>query len=296
MNILPAAAGQPTSKDALDPSTVGNERALLLTVLAASVVAWVLLVLTHSSALDHHSLGGLLGHRPATAAPHEHGHGDASSGASAGSVGLQAGVVLLGWTVMVVAMMLPPALPMLQLLRQLVGRRRHPHWLIWLGALTFTIVWLVVGTLMIAGDTVLHAALSTQEWAVRTPYLVTGTVLLGAGLYQFTPLKTVCLRACRTPRSFALAHWRGQRPAAMEVAALSGAYAVSCVGCCWALMTVSFAVGAAALPVMVVLALLMATERLVRWGRHLVRPAGLLLLALGVVTALGLLPLGALAE
>ena len=68
--------------------------------------------------------------------------------------------------------------------------------------------------------------------------------------------------------------------------ALSGAYALSCIGCCWALMLICFAVGTAALPVMVALALVMAAERLAPWGRRLVRPSGLVLIVLGAVTAL----------
>ena len=78
----------------------------------------------------------------------------------------------------------------------------------------------------------------------------------------------------------------------VEAATVTGAYAVSCAGCCWALMAVSFAVGAAALPVMVVLAVLMAAERLVRRGRRLVRPVGVVTVALGIAVLLDLLPAG----
>lgn len=288
MKILVSTAGAPAAGRS---TTAAGGRLLVSAVLAGSLLAWLVLVLSHSSALDHERLGGLVAHHSGPA-----GHGEAEHGEAArGALGRQAAVVVVGWTVMVVAMMLPPALPMLQLLRQLVARRRRGYVLTAVGAVTFTSLWVVVGVVLIAGDAVLHNLLESRQDAASTTQLVTGAVLVGAGVYQFTPLKNACLRGCRSPRSFALAHWRGQRPAAVEAAALSGAYAVSCVGCCWALMTICFAVGAAALPVMVVLAVLMAAERLLGWGRRLVRPVGVLLLALGLVTALGLLPTGVLA-
>ena len=71
------------------------------------------------------------------------------------------------------------------------------------------------------------------------------------------------------------------------------AYAASCIGCCWALMAVCFAVGtAAALPVMVLLAAVMAAERLATRGQRLVRPGGVAVAALGFALAVGLLPAG----
>lgn len=270
--------------------------ALSLVVLGVAATAWVVVVSTHSTSLDHHGLGDLWErHSDSPAASgHTHASGHGSDVGIDGARG-QVLAIVAGWGVMILAMMLPPALPMLQMLRKLVVRRRGPRLLVGLGGLSFVAVWTVVGMALIAGDSALHAVSAGQEWLTRAPYRVTGAVLMVAGAYQFSPLKNICLRACRSPRSFALAHWRGRRSAATEVSVLSGAYALSCVGCCWALMTISFAVGAVALPVMVVLALFMAAERLVGWGRHLVRPAGLALLVIGLVTVLGHGPTGLVA-
>ncbi|MCM3487619.1 DUF2182 domain-containing protein, partial [Kocuria rosea] len=123
-------------------------------------------------------------------------------------------------------------------------------------------------------------------WAQSDARWAAAIVLIAAGIYQFTPLKDACLRGCRSPRSFVLAHWQGRRSSGTEITALSGAYALSCIGCCWALMLICFVVGAAALPAMVALSVVMAAERLVPWGRRLVRPTGLALIALGTATAL----------
>lgn len=257
------------------PRAISSDRALTLVVLALGAAAWLAVALTHGTSLDHHAPGGLSA---------EHGAGHENGAAVAM-------LVLGGWTLMVLAMMLPPALPLLQTLRGLVIRRRHRAVLLVFGTAGFVGVWMVVGVLLIVGQSVLHPVLENQYLADRAPQLVTGVVLAAAGLYQFTPLKRACLRACRSPRSFALAHWRGRRPAAVELVTVSISYAVSCVGCCWALMVISLAVGTAVLPVMVILAVVMAAERLVTWGRRLITPVGLVLITLGVATALGLLPI-----
>lgn len=264
---------------------VAPDRALALAVLVLAAAAWIAVALTHGASLNHQALGGLL---PDAGSSHEHsGHEGHSSSQGAAAATL---LVLGGWSLMVVAMMFPPALPLLQTLRSLVGQRRHNLALLVMAAGAFLAVWTVVGAMMIGGDAVLHATAERLPWAAQNPRLITGAVLAAAGLYQFTPLKRACLRACRSPRSFALAHWRGRRAPALELATVSAAYAVSCVGCCWALMAISLAVGAAALPAMVILAVVMAAERLVSWGRRLVAPVGVALISLGALTALGLLP------
>lgn len=271
---------------------VAPPRGLALGVVAAAAAAWVALALSaagHGPALDHHVLGPVVGRLL----------GDPAGGPgaswlvrpeAAGPVAATA-TVLLGWTVMVVAMMLPPALPMLLVLRGLLARHPGRRVALAAGAGAFVAVWVVVGVGLVAGDVVLHVVARRVAWLDAHPAAVAGAVLVVAGLYQFSPLKNACLRACRSPRGFAVAHWRGQRPAAVESATVASAYALSCAGCCWALMAVSFAVGVAVLPLMVVLATLMAAERLAPRGRLLVRPVGVLALVLGAaLLAAGLLP------
>ncbi|MGB3674696.1 MAG: DUF2182 domain-containing protein [Candidatus Nanopelagicales bacterium] len=256
---------------ALRQSVRPNRTALTLSVVVVSTLAWALLAWAGED-FNHHGLGG----------QHEH-VGDRPI--------LRAYLtVTLGWMVMVVAMMLPPALPMLDLMGRLVARHRRRRLLIGSAVAAFIAVWTVTGIALVAGDGMLHRVADRVDWVATHQHVVAGSLLVMAGGYQFSPLKDACLRACRTPRGFAVEHWRGRRPAWMEAVSVSGAYAVSCVGCCWALMTVSFAVGVAALPVMVALAGIMATERLTTWGRKLVRPVGLLLIVGGCVAIAGGLP------
>lgn len=275
------------------PAGRGRDAQLLsLAVILVAATAWALLALTHPAG---HSMGGSAEmSAPLTLPMHDHVGGAAQGhdhvGGAPPVVLVQGGLAVGGWAVMVVAMMLPPALPLLQTVRRLVVRRPDPWRLTVLSAMTFLGVWTVVGVLLVAGDLGVRALSSAQGWTGARAGAVAGAVLIGAGVYQFTPLKDLCLRGCRSPRSFALAHWQGRRTSGTEIISLSGAYAVSCVGCCWALMLVCFAVGVAALPVMVALTALMAAERLVPWGRRLVRPAGAVLVLLGVGLMLPLLP------
>lgn len=260
------------------------DRSLLtLTVIGVAALAWAVLAWSSRGAnpLDHHGLGGQA-LESASMPTGQLGTAPLNAGAS----GLAIATVLLGWALMVVAMMLPPALPMLDTLRRLVAHHRHSRLLVGLGAAGFVTVWTVAGTVLIVGDAALHAIAVRVAWLTAHPQVVAGAVLVGAGLYQFTPLKNACLRACRTPRGFAVAHWRGRRPAWLEAATVTGAYALSCVGCCWALMAVSFAIGAAALPMMMVLTVLMAAERLAHGGHRLVRPIGVAAIALGTLAIL----------
>jgi predicted metal-binding membrane protein len=196
---------------------------------------------------------------------------------------------LLGWAVMVVAMMLPPALPMLGVLRTLTARRR-PVPLTVAGAAAFVGVWTLVGALLLRTAGAVRAGVDAVPWLAAHPAVVAGAVVAAAGAYQFAPWKDRCLTACRSPRGFAVRHWHGESPF-LDVVTLAGAYALSCAGCCVGLMAVVVAVsgaaGGAALPVMVVLAVVMAAERLLPGGRRLVRPVGAALLGAGALLVLG---------
>jgi predicted metal-binding membrane protein len=233
-------------------STAAAARPLSWTVLAAAAVAWVALA------------------QPAVHAGHQ---------ATAPS--------LIGWALMVVAMMLPPALPMLGMLRTLVGSHRFPAALVGVAVAVYVGLWTAVGAVLLAAAATVRALADRVPWLAAHPAVLTGAALLVAGGYQLSPLTDACLTACRSPRSFAVAHWRGVRPPAVETATIAAAYAVSCVGCCVALMAVSVTAAGAALSVMVLLAVVMAAERLLSRGRRLVRPVGFALLASGSALVAG---------
>jgi predicted metal-binding membrane protein len=134
------------------------------------------------------------------------------------------------------------------------------------------IVWLV-GTVVQAAPSA-FPALADYAWA-GSPLL-----LLVAGGFQFSPLKYRCLDKCRSPLLFVMEHWRGQHPQ-REALRLGVDHGVFCVGCCWALMLLMFAVGVGSFGWMLALALVMAVEKNLPWGRRMSAPLGAGLLAAG---------------
>jgi predicted metal-binding membrane protein len=196
-----------------------------------------------------------------------------------------------GWTLMTIAMMLPSSLPLVTLFRRFVAARSDGNALLILLGAGYIGVWAYFGLLAYVGDSLLHALVD------RTPALpeaaaagvIGAAVLLVAGVYQFTPLKTMCLEQCRSPFSFLVQHWRSRDPAwgALRLGIRHGLF---CLGCCWSLMLLMFAVGGANLGWMLALGALMAAERTARWGRRLTRPLGIaLVVGAGLQVAFGTL-------
>ncbi|PVZ10180.1 DUF2182 domain-containing protein [Actinomycetospora cinnamomea] len=233
-------------------------------VLGVAAAAWVGVVVSHT--------GGT---------PHAH-HADAPADVAALLT------TLAGWALMVLAMMLPPALPLVGLLRALLSRRGHVAWRLAVALAAFVGVWLAVGVVLVTGGFVIETVLSGSV-APATHLRVAGGLVVLAGAYQFTPVKNACLTACRTPRWFALRFW-GRRSPTLDAATVASAYGVSCVGCCWALMLLCLGTGALALPVMVVLTAVMAAERLVPRAHVIARTTGVVLLLLGTALLAGFLP------
>ena len=114
--------------------------------------------------------------------------------------------------------------------------------------------------------------MAANDWAIAP------SVLLLAGAFQFTPLKDACLRACRHPASFLRRHYRRGAGGAFSLGARHGMF---CVGCCWALMLVMFAAGAASLIWMAALTALMVHEKTRPSGARTVPLTGVVLLAAG---------------
>ena len=115
--------------------------------------------------------------------------------------------------------------------------------------------------------------------------------LIFAGLYQFSPLKYHCLDKCRSPLSFITQYWTG-RHEAVAAFRLGVHHGLFCLGCCWSLMLVMFAVGTGSLAWMLALGAVMAIEKNLPWGRRLSRPVGLTLILGGIGLGLGALVAG----
>jgi predicted metal-binding membrane protein len=109
---------------------------------------------------------------------------------------------------------------------------------------------------------------------------VAAGILVAAALYQLTPLKDACLGTCRSPLGFLVGSWRDGLSGAVRMGARHGAW---CTGCCWALMAALFALGVMSIAWMAVVAALIASEKMLPWGRAATWGTAALLVALGVL-------------
>ena len=193
-----------------------------------------------------------------------------------------AGLVLLMWAVMMVAMMLPSAAPTILLVAALDRQRGQAaprstaffaagYLLVWLG---FS---LAATTLEWALD---EAGLLSATMALAN-VLVAGGILIAAGLYQWTPLKDRCLRHCRSPLGFIVQHWRAGALGSLSSGARHGAF---CLGCCWMLMALLFVGGVMSLAWIGAIAFLVLVEKTLPWGGRMSRVAGAVLIVWGAIT------------
>jgi predicted metal-binding membrane protein len=182
-----------------------------------------------------------------------------------------------GWALMTAAMMLPTVFPLLEMFQRLTRERGDRGRLVAAVVAGYLGVWLLFGLGAHALDWGLHRAAAANAWLTFNGWALGAAAIALAGAFQFSALKYRCLDKCRSPLSFVIEHWRGYAP--LRHAFLLGAHhGVFCVGCCWALMLLMFAVGTGNLGWMLALAAVMAAEKTLRWGRHLAKPLGAALL------------------
>jgi len=178
------------------------------------------------------------------------------------------GLWIGAWTLMMAAMMLPSTSPLV-----LLYARRSTTVNSTLLTTGYLLVWAAIG-------------LAAYEVDMRLPDPangVVGAVLIAAGLYQLTPLKSACLKRCRNPVDFLVTRWRRGSIGALRLGVEHGAY---CVGCCWALMGVLIVAGAMSLAWVVAIAVVVAGEKLLPHGQLLGRLGGVGLLIAGIVVVL----------
>lgn len=187
------------------------------------------------------------------------------------------------WLVMMVAMMLPSAAPMILLFRTVVRRREAPGYAALHTALfvaMYLLVWGAFGLLVYVARSGLNlAAHASPLVAAALPYVGVTTLVL-AGIYQFTSFKTACLRQCRTPLDFLMARWRNGPRGALRLGVEHGVY---CLGCCWGLMVVLVAAGAMGLAWVATIAAVVFVEKLFPRGEVAARLVGAVLLAVGAI-------------
>jgi predicted metal-binding membrane protein len=187
------------------------------------------------------------------------------------------------WTVMMVGMMSAPAAPVLVLFagaRSTTGSRRVSLPVLMFGVGYIT-VWAGFSVCAALTQWALHqAALLSPAMAATSPYFV-GAILIAAGVYQLTPLKRACLTQCQSPQGFLMTHWRSGNRGAFMMGLQHGTF---CLGCCWALMLVLFAVGVMNLAWVAVLAVFILVEKIGPPGALVSRIGGAAMIALGVLS------------
>jgi predicted metal-binding membrane protein len=197
---------------------------------------------------------------------------------------LTAVLYVTGWTLMTVAMMLPTSLPLLEMFRGLTRQRENRMQLVALLICGYLSIWLAFGMVAHVADWGLHETLERSEWLQSNAWVFGAGPLILAGVFQFTSLKYRCLDKCRTPLSFIMEYWRGRREC-LQSFLLGVHHGIFCVGCCWALMLLMFAVGTGNVGWMLALGAVMAVEKNMPWGRKLGRPLGVGLLCWGGLIA-----------
>ena len=196
----------------------------------------------------------------------------------------QAIVMLVMWAVMMAAMMLPGAAPMILFYAMIARRRAAAHQPASLSAMFATgyvAAWAAFSVAAVALQFGLDKAALMSPMMELTSIVLAGAVMIAAGLYQWSPLKRACLRRCGSPLDFVLTHWRDGAGGAFVMGIEHGAY---CVGCCWMLMLLLFVGGVMNLAWIAGLALFVLVEKLFPAGHWMDRGAGLVLMGWGLVT------------
>jgi predicted metal-binding membrane protein len=184
------------------------------------------------------------------------------------------------WAVMMIAMMLPSAAPVLLLYGS--AAKRQAGLATARGLYAFALGYIVVWAAFSVAATALQRTLATLSIVSPMMEIVSpvagGIALIVAGLYQWSPLKRVCLSECLSPLGFLMRRWRPGAGGAFRMGVDHGTY---CLGCCWALMLLLFVGGVMNLAVIAALTAFVAFEKLGPFGVTGARVSGALLVALG---------------
>ena len=218
------------------------------------------------------------------------------------------------WTAGMAAMMFPAITPMVLLYNRLVtskqnnrssqssvtiqeeeaeenskvaSSRTFPSFRIILFVGSYLFVWALTGiALLLAWSVVMNNTIMTTDSASIVQYLY-GSLLIVAGVYQFTPLKRICIGYCESPMSFFMRRWREGTSGAVNMGLYHGMY---CLGCCWAYFLLMMALGWMNLLWMGLFAGIIFGEKMWSRGIWVARAAGIGLAVIGTLASAGMLP------
>ena len=243
-------------------SRLGDDRALLITALAVVVLlGWAhLLRTTH---IDVQMIGG--GQTMAMPGKWSLGH---------------AAIVFVMWAIMMIAMMVPSAAKVVLLAatlekqqRPFVAARRTGEFVA-----GYLAVWLAFSVVATAAQWALDEAELLSAAMMTSDRMLAGSLLLYAGIYEWSPLKQACLTHCRTPQDFLTRHWERDGPFGTGLR-----HGLFCLGCCWMLMTLLFVGGVMNLACIAVVAAAILAEKILPLGIWTGRLIGATLIAGGAI-------------
>ena len=234
---------------------------------AVAVLCWVFLVRSEAAMANMTGEGSIMQLMRVMMIPEDPGPYLAAAG--------------LMWIVMMIAMMIPAALPMMAVYRQ-VDRSPSPGLDAFVFACGYLAGWSAYAIAAAALQWWLHARGSLRGMMLAGAAPLSAALLIIAGVYQLTPLKDACLTRCRSPLGFFLAHWHPGRAGAFAMGLHHGLF---CVGCCWSLMLLMFVGGAMSVATMATLCVFILAERLLPAGPWVRTIPGVLLIGWGVALA-----------
>ncbi len=183
------------------------------------------------------------------------------------------------WWVMMVAMMLPSATPMI-LLFATVNKKAAKSVPTLIFAASYLLIWGAFSLVAVTLQWLLNASTLLDPMMKSSSHILSGGLLVIAGVYQFTPLKNACLRHCRTPMQFVMGHWKPGHMGALKMGVQHGAF---CLGCCWFLMVLLFVGGVMNMLWIGGLALYVLVEKALPHGPFVGKLAGVALIVWGVI-------------
>ena len=178
------------------------------------------------------------------------------------------------WAVMMIAMMLPSATPMILIFEKICEKRKseqQPFVPTTIFVAGYLFVWIGFSVFATALNWLLHVGGQLSSMMGHTPPTIGGVILVAAGVFQWTPLKQTCLKHCRSPISFLMTNWREGAVGAMKMGIHHGSY---CLGCCWMLMVLLFVLGVMNLAWVAVLTIVVLLEKVLPGEKWLSRIIG----------------------
>jgi predicted metal-binding membrane protein len=204
------------------------------------------------------------------------------------------------WTVGMAAMMFPAITPMVLLYNRMANssasqatslenapRPYHFRTVLFVGC--YLVVWSLTGLALFLG----WSAIMNWAMAGLELHYLYGAVLMVAGIYQFSSLKTKCLGYCESPLSFFMRRWKGGTAGAIRMGVYHGLY---CLGCCWPYFLLMVALGWMNLLWMALFAAIIFGEKIWSKGIWIARIAGVGLLLAGVLVVAQVIPFNAVVD